>query len=253
VYEKEKSMDLTGKKAIVTGAGGAIGRATSIALAACGAQLILVDNSLSQIDELARQLDCRSTAVQCDLSMETQVHRFAEDTLAETGAIDILVNNAGILSNNKIADTTLEEWRAVNAVNVEAAYLLTKALLPTMRKNNWGRIINVSSYAAKSGGLTAGTAYTVSKSAMLGLTFSIALEAAADGVTVNAVAPAYVMSPMVMEHLSAEQRQRQLAQIPVGRFCAPDEVAHTISFLASPLAGFITGEVIDMNGGMHFD
>jgi 3-oxoacyl-[acyl-carrier protein] reductase len=141
----------------------------------------------------------------------------------------------------------------VNAVNVDAAFLLSQAFLPGMRQRKWGRIVNVSSYAAKSGGLTAGTAYSVSKSALIGLTFSIARETAGEGITSNAIAPAYVMSPMISEQLTEEQRQRQLAQIPVGRFCEPEEVAHTVEFLISPLAGFITGEVIDMNGGLHFD
>jgi 3-oxoacyl-[acyl-carrier protein] reductase len=141
----------------------------------------------------------------------------------------------------------------VSAINLEAAFLLVRAFLPGMRAKRWGRIINMSSYAAKSGGLTAGTAYSVSKSALIGLTFATARETAGDGITANAIAPAYVMSPMVSEQLTEEQRVHQLAQIPVGRFCKPEEVAHTVSFLASPLASFITGEVIDMNGGLHFD
>jgi 3-oxoacyl-[acyl-carrier protein] reductase len=111
----------------------------------------------------------------------------------------------------------------------------------------------MSSYAAKSGGLTAGTAYSVSKAAIIGLTFSTAREFAGAGITANAIAPAYVMSPMVSEQLTEAQRQQQMAQIPVGRFCEPEEVAHAVMFLASPLSGFITGEVIDMNGGFHFD
>ena len=141
----------------------------------------------------------------------------------------------------------------MQAINGEAALLLVQGVLPGMRAARWGRIVNMASYAAKSGGLTAGTAYSVSKSALIGLTFSIAREAAADGVTANAIAPAYVLSPMVSEQLDEGQRAAQLAQIPVGRFCAPEEVAHAVLFLASPLAGFITGEVIDMNGGLHFD
>jgi 3-oxoacyl-[acyl-carrier protein] reductase len=163
------------------------------------------------------------------------------------------VNNAGILSNAKMAATTLDEWHRVQAINVDAAFLLSQAFLPGMRAARWGRVINMSSYAAKSGGLTAGTAYSVSKTAMIGLTFSIAREVAGEGVTANAVAPAYVMSPMVSDQLSVDQQAAQLASIPVGRFCQPEEVAHAVMFLASPLAGFITGEVIDMNGGLHFD
>ena len=121
------------------------------------------------------------------------------------------------------------------------------------RRKGWGRIVNIASYAAKCGGLTAGTAYTVSKAGLVGLTFSVAREVAAEGITVNAIAPAYVMSPMVSEMLTEAQRAEQLAQIPVGRFCRPEEVAHAVMFLASPLAASITGEVIDMNGGLQFD
>jgi 3-oxoacyl-[acyl-carrier protein] reductase len=138
------------------------------------------------------------------------------------------------------------------AVNLDAAFLLTQGFVPGMKESRWGRLINMSSYAWKSGGLTAGTAYSVSKAAMVGLTFSSARELAGTGITANAVAPAYVVSPMIMEQLSDEQRARQLAAIPVGRFCEPEEVAHAVAFLASPLAGFITGGVIDMNGGMQF-
>ncbi len=149
--------------------------------------------------------------------------------------------------------TSLDEWRSVHTINVEAAFLLTREFLPGMRAQRWGRFINISSYAAKCGGLTAGTAYSVSKSAIVGLTFSVARETAAQGITANAIAPAYVISPMVSEQLTDEQRLQQLAHIPVGRFCEPEEVAHAVLFLASPHAGFITGEVIDMNGGLQFD
>jgi len=241
---------LNGKTAVITGAFGSIGRAVVEAFAAEGIRTILLDvaNAPENPDG-----DARIEAVKVDLSDEADVARAIEFLQSHYGTIDILVNVAGILSNNKVAETTIGEWHKVNAVNVDAAFLLSQAVLPGMRAQKWGRIINISSYAAKSGGLTAGTAYSVSKSAMIGLTFSIARETAGEGITVNAIAPAYVMSPMISEQLTEEQRQRQLLQIPVGRFCEPEEVAHAVTFLASPLAGFITGEVIDMNGGLHFD
>jgi 3-oxoacyl-[acyl-carrier protein] reductase len=175
-----------------------------------------------------------------------------QEALARHGRIDILVNNAGVLSPNKLAATTLEEWRRLMAVNIEAAFLFTQAVTPAMTANRWGRIINIGSYAWKSGGLTAGTAYAVSKAALVGLTFSSARELAPAGVTANAIAPAFVVSPMIMEQLSEEDRNRQLAAIPVGRLCEPEEVAHAVRFLASPLSGFMTGVVIDMNGGLQF-
>ena len=188
-----------------------------------------------------------------DLGDPAAIAQTAAALVAEHGGVDILVNNAGILSNNKFAATTLDEWRRVQGINVDAAFLLSQAFIPGMKAKRWGRIINMSSYAAKSGGLTAGTAYSVSKAAIIGLTFSTAREFAGAGITANAIAPAYVMSPMISEQLTDAQRAHQLSQIPVGRFCQPDEVAHAVLFLASPLAGFITGEVIDMNGGFHFD
>ncbi|MFN7596559.1 MAG: SDR family NAD(P)-dependent oxidoreductase [Cereibacter sp.] len=251
VKGRGQKMTLTGRTALITGAAGAIGSAAARLLSQAGARLVLADMVRDPTEDLSRELG--GLAVQADLSDPGAVSGMAASVLDKVGRIDILVNNAGALNNAKIATTTLEEWHRVQSINVDAAFLLSQAFLPGMRAARWGRVINLSSYAAKSGGLTAGTAYSVSKAAMIGLTFSIAREVAGEGVTANAIAPAYVMSPMVSEQLTDAQRQTQLAAIPVGRFCEPEEVAHAVMFLASPLAGFITGEVIDMNGGMHFD
>ena len=244
-------MTLRGKTAVVTGAAGAIGAAIAQALADQGALVILVDRASEPTQAMATALGGHAVIV--DLSDAAAVAAMTADVLARFGRIDILVNNAGILNFEKIAATSLQDWHRVHSVNVDAALLLAQAFLPGMRAVRWGRVINMSSYAAKCGGLTAGTAYSVSKAAMIGLTYSIAREVAGEGVTSNAVAPAYVMSAMISEQLTEAQRQSQLALIPVGRFCEPEEVAHAVMFLASPLAGFITGEVIDVNGGLQFD
>jgi 3-oxoacyl-[acyl-carrier protein] reductase len=244
---------MNSRTVIVTGGAGAIGRAVAANLIAQGARVALVDIDQAALGAVSDKLGDQAVPFLADLSDPEAVVSVAANVIQEFGSVDTLVNNAGVLSNNKIAETDIDEWRRVQAINVEAALLFSKALLPGMRARRWGRIINISSYAAKSGGLTAGTAYSVSKSAMIGLTFAVARETAGEGITVNAIAPAYVMSPMISDQLNDEQRAAQLAQIPVGRFCEPEEVAHTVAFLASPLAGFITGEVIDMNGGLHFD
>ena len=147
----------------------------------------------------------------------------------------------------------MDEWHRLMAINLDGPFYLTRALLPGMREQRWGRVVNVCSLAMKTGGLTAGTAYTASKGGLGALTFSLAREVAADGITVNGVAPAYVRTPMVTEQLTSVQREALLRQIPVGRFCEPEEVARLIAFLVSPHAGFITGEIIDINGGLHMD
>jgi len=187
--------------------------------------------------------------VVCDITDPAAVERTAK----RIGEVDILVNNAGILSNNKSEATSPEEWRRVLSVNLDGAFYMARAFIPGMKKRRWGRIVNTCSLAAKTGGLTAGTAYSVSKGALTSLTFSLARELASFGVTANGISPAYVKTPMITEQLSEAQRQALLKDIPVGRFCEPEEFAHVVRFLASPLAGFITGEVIDLNGGLLMD
>ena len=246
-------MELLGKTAVVTGACGAIGKASALGLQKAGARCILMDRDTSALTALSQEMGETTLPVSVDLSDPQSISAAVASTFIAFDRVDILVNNAGILSNDKLAATNLKNWQHLMSINLDAALLLTQAFVPGMVANGWGRVINMSSLAWKSGGLTAGTAYSVSKASLVGLTFSTAREFAGTGVTANAIAPAYVMSPMIMEQLSEEARQAQLKAIPVGRFCQPEEVAHAVNFLASPLAGFITGEVIDMNGGLQFD
>ena len=152
-----------------------------------------------------------------------------------------------------MSETTDEEWRRLFSVNLDGAFLLCREWLEAMKLNGWGRIVNISSMAVKTGGLTAGTSYTASKGGLTALTLSIAREAAPYGVTANGIAPAYVRTPMITDFLDQEKQRSLLAQIPVGRFCEAQEVAHVVSFLVSPLSGFITGEIVDINGGLHMD
>ena len=247
------TLPLQDKVALVTGAAGTMGRAVVRTLLADGCRVALVDRAAEPLRALEAEHGERVAGFVCDIGdpdAVTATHRAVQQ---RCGEIDVLVNNAGILSNHKIEATSVAEWHAVLAANLDGAMFWSQAVVPAMKARRWGRIVNTSSLAAKTGGLTAGTAYAVSKGAMGALTFSLARELAAHGVTCNAIAPAYVKTPMVTEQLTDAQRAELLRQIPVGRFCEPEEFAHAVRFLASPLSGFITGEILDLNGGLLMD
>ena len=241
------------KVALVTGAAGTMGLAATRVLLEDGCKVAMVDFNQQRNEALAAELGSNAQAFSFDISDFAAVQNGHARIVEALGGVDILVNNAGILSNNKVEATAADEWRRVMGANLDGAFYLAQQVVPGMKARRYGRIINISSLAAKTGGLTAGTAYSVSKGAMSALTFSLARELASFGVTANAIAPAYVKTPMITEQLKEEQRQKLLRDIPVGRFCEPEEFAHVVRFLASPLAGFITGEIIDLNGGLLMD
>ncbi|MEO7392092.1 MAG: SDR family NAD(P)-dependent oxidoreductase [Ramlibacter sp.] len=244
---------LAGKVALVTGAAGTMGLAAVKVLLEDGCKVALVDFNQERNEALAGELGLDAAAFSFDISDAQAVQRGHGDIVQALGPVDILVNNAGILSNNKAEATDSAEWRRVLGANLDGAFFLAQRVMPAMKARRFGRIINTCSLAAKTGGLTAGTAYSVSKGAMTSLTFSLARELAPFGVTANGISPAYVKTPMITEQLNEEQRQKLLKDIPVGRFCEPEEFAHVVRFLASPLAGFITGEIVDLNGGLLMD
>ena len=235
---------------MVTGAAGTMGLAVVRNLLEDGAQVALVDVDAMRLDNLIRFLRGTVVAVPCDIGESGAVRQACQQVEKVLGPVDILVNNAGVESDAKAESTTDEEWRRVMAVNIDGAFYWCRAVAAGMRKRAWGRIVNVGSLASKAGG---GVAYAASKGALASLTFSLARELAASGVTVNAIAPAYVKTPALTDQMNEAQRRQLLTHIPVGRFCEPEEFAHAVRFLTSPLAGFITGEVLDVNGGIHMD
>ncbi len=239
--------------ALVTGAAGTIGQAITRQLVADGHKVIALDLRAEPMQPLADEMPGRVVVAEVDISDPDALETLYTRLRAEHGPVQILVNNAGILSNNKAVETSPEEWRRIMSVNLDGAFYLSRLVLAEMREARWGRMVNICSLGIKTGGLTAGTAYAASKGGLGVLTFSLARESAPFGVTVNGLAPGYVLTPMVTEQLSEEQRQKLLLEIPVGRFCGADEVAHLVSYLAGPHAGFITGEIVDMNGGLHMD
>lgn len=247
------SEPLKDKVAIVTGAAGTMGLAAVKVLLEDGCQVALVDVNAERTAELAAALGPRALPFSFDISDAGAVQAGHAAIERALGPVDILLNNAGVLSNNKAEATSAAEWRHVLGANLDGAFYLAQCVVPAMKARRFGRIINTCSLAAKTGGLTAGTAYAVSKGAMTSLTFSLARELAPFGVTANGISPAYVKTPMITEQLNEEQRQKLLRDIPVGRFCEPEEFAHVVRFLASPLAGFITGEIVDLNGGLLMD
>ena len=248
----EPALELDGKTAVVTGAAGPMGLAAARTLAQAGCNVALIDLAGARLEAATNEV-AGSVAFPADLTAINEIPALVTRIESRLSAVAVLVNNAGVLSNSKSQATDESEWRRVLSINLDAAFFLARAVVGGMKRMRWGRIINTTSLAAKTGGLTAGTAYAVSKGALSAMTFSLARELAADGVTVNGIAPAYVRSPMVTEGLTEAQRQTLLAMIPVGRFCEPEEFAHVVRFLASPLAGFITGEIIDVNGGLLMD
>ena len=242
------------KTAVVTGAAGVLGKAIVEGLLEDGCRVVLIDLDQAKLDEYSKNLPSGKTLpLACDISDYAAVETVTKKIHTVWGEVDILVNNAGILSNNKAETTNPDEWHKILAVNLDGAFYFSRALMGDMKKAGWGRIVIVTSLAAKTGGITAGTTYSVSKGALVSLTFSLAAELAPFGVTVNGIAPAYIKTPMITVQLNEDQRQALIQKIPVRRFCEAEEVAHTVRFLIHPLAGFITGEIIDQNGGLQFD
>lgn len=219
-----------------------------------GFRVVIHDSNKQALATLLNSLGTLVNETQCypicfDPCKSDSVNAAMDRIISEFHPVYILVNNSGIMAKTPVVQTSIDAWRQCFAQNVDSAFLISRAVLPQMRKRKWGRIVNTCSIAGKTGGHTTGIAYATTKGALQTFTFALARECAKDGITVNGIAPAYIRTPGV-EAYPKEMVKMLLEYIPVGRFCEPVEFAHTIKFLISPLAGFICGEIIDQNGGL---
>jgi 3-oxoacyl-[acyl-carrier protein] reductase len=243
--------DLQGRIALVTGASQGIGRACALELARAGATVVLAARNEIKLAEAVAEIEAaggQAAALPLDVASEESIKAGAKSVIERFGKVEILVNNAGITRDGLMLRMKRADWDSVLATNLTGAFLLAQALLSPMLKNRWGRIINISSVVGRTG--QAGQVnYASAKAGLIGLTRSMARELASRGITVNAVAPGYIETPMTAE-LNEKLRAEMIAQIPLGRPGTDVEIAQAVAFLASDAAGYITGHVLDVNGGM---
>lgn len=247
--------------ALVTGAAGGIGRASALALAEAGWDVALADaREAGEVAEAVRSQGRRALSMALDVTSRTRVEAVVARTLAEFGRVDALVNVAGVVGFGSAAEMPEAEWDRVLAVNLKGTFLACQAVIPAMRAQGGGRIVNIGSIIGKNGGnarpwldraeqqRSSSIAYGVSKAGVHALTFFLAKELAADNIAVNAVAPGPIASAMTTAFPDALK-----ALIPAGRMGRAEEVARVVAFLAAPETGFVTGEIVDVNGGMWMD
>ncbi len=244
-------MSLSGRVAFVTGASQGIGRTCALRLAKDGASVVVAARNKEKLDELVNEITGaggQAHAIALDVADEEQVRSSVKGTIGQFGKIDILVNNAGITRDQLVMRMKRADWDAVLQTNLTSAYLCIQQVIPSMLKQRWGRIVNITSVFGQMG--QAGQAnYSASKAGLIGLTMAIAREVGSRSITCNAVAPGFIETAMTAV-LSDEFKQSAVKQIPLGRVGTSEDVASAVSFLASDEASYITGHVLNVNGGM---
>ena len=242
-------MNLSGKIALVTGASRGIGKAIAEKLVACGATVIGTATTENGAEAISQYLGQNGKGLALNVTDEASIESVISTIKAEFGDIDILVNNAGITRDNLLMRMKEDEWQDILDTNLTSVFRLSKALMRTMMKKRYGRIITIGSVVGTMG--NAGQAnYAAAKAGLIGFSKSLALEVASRGITVNVVAPGFIETDMTAA-LTDEQKALTLAQVPAGRLGEPTEIANAVAFLASDEASYITGETLHVNGGMY--
>lgn len=241
-------FDLTGKTALITGATGGIGAAIARTLHKAGATVAISGTRAAVLEELKAELGSRVHVLPCNLSVAAEVEKLVPAAEAAMGSLDILVNNAGLTRDGLSMRMKDEDWATVLDVNLTANFRLSRAAMRGMMKRRWGRIISISSVVGVTG--NPGQAnYVASKAGVIGLTKSLAQELASRNITVNAVAPGFIATPMT-DVLNDKQKEAILARVPAGRLGRPDDIAAATLYLASEEASYVTGQTLHVNGGM---
>ncbi len=244
-------MNISGRVALVTGASQGIGRSCALKLASAGATVALAARNQEKLNELVREITGaggKAAAFTLDVSDEAQIKSACEAAITQFGKIDILVNNAGITRDQLVIRMKRSDWDAVLSTNLTSAYLCIQQVIGSMLKQRWGRIINIASVFGQMG--QAGQVnYAASKAGLIGLTMAIAREVGSRTITCNAVAPGFIETAMTTG-LGDEFRQNAVKQIPLGRVGSPQDVANAVAYLASEEASYITGHVLNVNGGL---
>jgi 3-oxoacyl-[acyl-carrier protein] reductase len=241
-------FDLTGRKALVTGATGGLGGAIARTLHAQGASVALSGTRAEALEALAAELGERVVIAPCNLSDKDSVEALVPAAEEKLGGLDILVNNAGITRDNLFLRLKDEDWDSVLAVNLTAAFRLSRAAVKSMMRRRYGRIVAIGSVVGTTGNPGQGN-YAAAKAGLIGMSKALAAEVASRNITVNVVAPGFIESPMT-HALNDKQREGILAGVPMGRLGAGADVAAAVAFLASTEAGYVTGQTLHVNGGM---